>query len=221
MKKTVILIVSLIYVVSFSTKLYSQSNTVVIIKTTVGDLKIKLYDETPMHKENFLKLISDGYYNDILFHRVINNFMIQAGDPNSKFAKPGQMLGSGDLGYTVPPEFQPELYHKKGALAAARQSDNINPQKRSSAGQFYIVQGRVYTDKELDIMEQKNAHIKFTDEQRIVYTSIGGTPHLDYAYTVFGEVIEGTHVIDEIASVSTDTNNRPLTDIKIKSISIQ
>ncbi len=193
-----------------------NDNADVLIETTYGNIKIKLYDETPFHKENFLKLVSEKLYDDQIFHRVINNFMIQAGDPNSKNAKPGQPLGYGDLGYTIPAEFNKNLFHKKGALAAARQPDNVNPDKESSASQFYIVHGKVYSNEELNLMEQRGVHIKFTDEQRKIYTSIGGTPHLDYSYTVFGEVTEGIDIVDKIASVKTDKRDRPLNDIKIK-----
>ena len=142
--------------------------------------------------------------------------MIQAGDPDSKNAAPGQALGYGDLGYNIPAEFNKDLFHKKGALAAARQPDNVNPDKESSASQFYIVQGKVYSNKELDYMEQQGIHIKFTEEQKKIYTSVGGTPHLDYSYTVFGEVVEGIEVVDKIASVETDRRDRPVSDIKIK-----
>jgi cyclophilin family peptidyl-prolyl cis-trans isomerase len=210
------LFIALIFVNNISLNAQADDNTLVLLETTYGDIKIKLYDETPFHKENFLKLVSEKLYDDQIFHRVINNFMIQAGDPNSKNAKPGQPLGYGDLGYTIPAEFNKNLFHKKGALAAARQPDNVNPAKESSASQFYIVHGKVYTDKELDLMEQRGVHIKFTEEQRKIYTSVGGTPHLDYSYTVFGEVIEGIDVVDKIASVKTDQRDRPLNDIKIK-----
>lgn len=193
-----------------------KDNADVLIETTYGNIKIKLYDETPLHKENFLKLVSEKLYDDQIFHRVINNFMIQAGDPKSKNAKPGQPLGYGDLGYTIPAEFNKDLFHKKGALAAARQPDNVNPNKESSASQFYIVHGKVYSNQELDLMEQRGIHIKFTEEQRKTYTTVGGTPHLDYAYTVFGEVIEGIDIVDKIASVKTDKRDRPLNDIKLK-----
>jgi cyclophilin family peptidyl-prolyl cis-trans isomerase len=193
---------------------------VVEIETSFGIIKVKLYNETPMHQENFLKLVSRNFYDDLLFHRVIEGFMIQAGDPNSKNALPGQPLGQGDLDYTIPAEFNKDLFHKKGALAAARLPDNINPNKESSASQFYIVQGRKYSGSELDYMERSGTHIKFTDEQRKIYTTIGGTPQLDYSYTVFGEVIEGMDVIDKIASVETDRRDRPLKDIKLKIIRV-
>jgi cyclophilin family peptidyl-prolyl cis-trans isomerase len=220
MKRLVKLNYSLLIILFFfnNISLMSQinDNADVLIETTYGNIKIKLYDETPFHKENFLKLVSEKLYDDQIFHRVINNFMIQAGDPNSKNAKPGQPLGYGDLGYTIPAEFNKNLFHKKGALAAARQPDNINPDKESSASQFYIVHGKVYSNEELNLMEQRGVHIKFTDEQRKIYTSVGGTPHLDYSYTVFGEVTEGIDIVDKIASVKTDKRDRPLNDIKIK-----
>lgn len=191
---------------------YSQN---IKIETNLGNITIKLYDETPMHKENFIDLISKKYYDGQLFHRVIKDFMIQTGDNNSLSAKPGQRLGNGGATYTIPAEINKKYYHKKGAVAAARQSDNINPLKESSGSQFYIVQGRVFSDKELDYMEQNNMHIKFTDEQRKIYTTSGGSPHLDYSYTVFGEVIEGLDVIEKISQVATDQNDRPLKDVKI------
>ena len=220
MKRLVKIYYSLFIVLFFfnniSLKAQINDNAAVLIETTYGDIKVKLYDETPFHKENFLKLVSEKLYDDQIFHRVIKNFMIQAGDPDSKNAKPGQPLGYGDLGYTIPAEFNKNLFHKKGALAAARQPDNVNPDKESSASQFYIVQGRVYSNQELDLMEQRGVHIKFTEEQRKIYTSVGGTPHLDYSYTVFGEVTDGIEVVDKIASVKTDKRDRPLNDIKIK-----
>ncbi len=210
------LFIALIFVNNISLEAQINENADIVIETTYGSIKIKLYDETPFHKENFLKLVSEKLYDDLLFHRVISNFMIQTGDPDSKNAKPGQPLGFGDLGYTIPAEFNKDLFHKKGALAAARQPDNVNPGKESSASQFYIVQGRVFTDRELDYMEQRGDHIKFTEEQRKIYTSAGGSPHLDYSYTVFGEVTGGIDVVDKIASVKTDKRDRPLEDIKIK-----
>ena len=220
MKRLVKLNYSLFIILFFFNNISMMSqindNADVLIETTYGNIKINLYDETPFHKENFLKLVSEKLYDDQIFHRVINNFMIQAGDPKSKNAKPGQPLGYGDLGYTIPAEFNKDLFHKKGALAAARQPDNVNPSKESSASQFYIVHGKVYSPKELDLMEQRGIHIKFTEEQRKIYTTVGGTPHLNYSYTVFGEVIEGIDIVDKIASVKTDKRDRPLNDIKLK-----
>ncbi|HNQ21093.1 MAG TPA: peptidylprolyl isomerase, partial [Bacteroidales bacterium] len=164
------------------------------------------------HRDNFVKLIKSGYYDSLLFHRVIANFMIQGGDPQSKNAKPGQMLGNGGPDYTIPFEYVPEYFHKRGAIAAARMSDNVNPKKESSGSQFYIVQGRKFTMDELNILEQRG--FKFTDEQKQIYSTIGGSPHLDGQYTVFGEVISGMDVVDKIASLPTDRNNRPLQDVK-------
>ena len=210
------LFIALIFFNNIPMEAQINENPLILVETTYGNIKIKLYDETPFHKENFLKLVSEKLYDDQIFHRVIKDFMIQAGDPDSKNAKSGQALGYGDLGYNIPAEFNKDLFHKKGALAAARQPDNVNPDKESSASQFYIVQGKVYSNKELDYMEQQGIHIKFTEEQRKIYTSVGGTPHLDYSYTVFGEVIEGIEVVDKIASVETDRRDRPVSDIKIK-----
>ena len=181
---------------------------------------VVLYDNTPFHCENFIKLVNDGFYNGQLFHRVINNFMIQAGDPQTKNAEPGVRYGSGGPSYTIPAEFVPEYYHRKGALSAARQGDNVNPQKESSGSQFYIVQGKKLSDAELDAFEQRGMHIKFTPEQREIYKTLGGTPHLDYSYTVFGEVIEGLDVIDKIAAQQTDANDRPVVDVKINKMYI-
>ncbi len=201
----------------FSFESFSQN---LLISTSQGNITIKLYDDVPMHQENFRELVSKHFYDSLLFHRVIKDFMIQAGDPDSKYAKPGQFLGRGDVNYTIPAEIRKEFYHKKGAVAAARLPDNINPEKASSGCQFYIVKGKTYTDQELDYLENNDIHIKFTEEQRNVYKSLGGSPHLDYSYTVFGEVIEGLSVLDKISLAETDKNNRPLTDIRIKSISI-
>ncbi len=186
----------------------------VLIKTTMGDIKITLYEETPLHAENFVKLVKEGFYNDQFFHRVINNFMVQAGDPDTKTAQPGDPVGSGGPGYTVPAEFNAQLYHKKGAIAAARQGDNVNPQRASAGSQFYIVVGTVLTEDQLKQLEAQDMHIPFSDEQIKAYSTLGGTPHLDYAYTVFGEVVEGLDVVDKIAAVQTDGSDRPVEDIK-------
>lgn len=192
-----------------------STTTYVIIETPYGNMKVKLYNETPKHRDNFVKLVKEGYYNDLLFHRVIDGFMIQGGDPNSRNAQPGQMLGDGGPGYTIPAEFNDTLIHKKGALAAARMGDQVNPRKESSGCQFYIVQGAVYDSAQLQYFQQRMGK-KFTDRQIKAYTSVGGTPHLDGDYTVFGEVVEGLDVIDKIAAVKCDRMNRPLKDVRMK-----
>ena len=184
------------------------------ISTDYGDMIIKLYNGTPLHRDNFIKLAKAHYYDGTLFHRVIKNFMIQGGDPNSKNAAPGQMLGNGGPGYTIPAEFRKEYFHKKGVIAAAREGDNVNPEKASSGSQFYIVQGRKWTNTELNTMEQQRHHL-IPWEQKEVYMKIGGTPHLDGDYTVFGEVISGMNVIDSIANLPGDRFNRPLKDVKM------
>ena len=244
----------------------TEKETIVLIKTNLGDIKIKLYEKTPQHKNNFIKLVNEGFYNGLLFHRVIKNFMIQGGDPNSKNASANKQLGAGSLDYTIPAEFIPEYYNKRGALAAARQGDRVNPQKRSSASQFFIVQGEIYRSGQLDtLLMVKNENLKkqifgqeigkfsaelnelrqqnnqekfnriiaetraksdslfekskkyyFTEEQREMYTTIGGYPSLDGDYTVFGEVIEGMDIVDKIASVETGQANRPLVDIRME-----
>ena len=243
-----------------------DKETLVKIETTAGDIKVKLYNETPKHRDNFIKLVKDGMYEGTLFHRVIKDFMIQAGDPDSKNAPKGKMLGAGDVGYTIPAEFvYPKFFHKKGALSAARQGDNVNPKKESSGCQFYIVTGKVYDDSTLLSMESQmnenkinvifntlaQKHMKeiykmrkandedgfydlqeklfaeaqeiaakqpefhFTPEQIEAYTTVGGTPHLDGEYTVFGEVVEGMDVVDKIQQVKTDRSDRPEEDVKI------
>lgn len=191
----------------------------VLIQTTMGDIVIRLSDSTPLHRDNFLKLVKVGYYDSLLFHRVIQNFMIQGGDPNSKRAAAGVPLGNGGPGYTVPAEFRPTLFHKKGVLSAARTGDNINPQKASSGSQFYIVQGKIFTDAGLDSVEtfRMNGR-KIPAAQREVYKTIGGTPHLDQGYTVYGEVVKGIDIVDQIASVQTSKGrdiDRPLQDVRI------
>lgn len=198
--------------VSMAQKQKVVGNQVVLITTDLGKMKVRLYDATPKHRDNFIKLVQQGFYDSLIFHRVIKGFMIQGGDPKSKHAKPGEMLGNGDVGYTIPAEFVDSLYHKKGVLAAAR--DN-NPQKASSGCQFYIVQGKVFTDQELDMMEQQRGK-KWTAEQRKTYTTVGGTPHLDGNYTVYGIVVEGLDVLDKIATVPTAPGDRPLQDVRMK-----
>ena len=241
------------------------------IETTAGDIIVKLYNETPKHRENFIKLAQNGTYEGTLFHRVIKDFMIQAGDPDSKDAPKGKMLGAGDVGYTVPAEFvYPKYFHKRGALSAARQGDQVNPEKASSGCQFYIVTGKVYTDstllnmetqmnnmrfnnafnalaakhaKEIYKMRRNNdqeglmnlqdtliaqvekqmagqPEFRFTPEQVEAYTTVGGTPHLDNEYTVFGEVVEGMDVVDKIQQMKTDRNDRPEEDVKIKKVEV-
>lgn len=248
-----------------------EKETVLKIETSMGNIKVKLYNETPKHRDNFIKLAKDGTYNGTLFHRVIKDFMVQAGDPESKNAPKGKMLGSGDVGYTVPAEFvYPKYFHKKGALSAARQGDEVNPKKESSGCQFYIVTGKVFNDSTLLNMEQQknqnkvteafNAlaqkHMKeiykmrkandqdglyalqdtlfiqaeaeaakqpdfhFTPEQIKAYTTVGGTPHLDGEYTVFGEVVEGMDIVDKIQQVKTDRSDRPEEDVKIINVSV-
>ena len=244
--------------------------TKVELNTSLGIIVVGLYKETPKHHDNFVKLVKEGYYDGVLFHRVINNFMIQTGDGNSKTAKPGQMLGTGDPGYTIEAEFvYPKFFHKRGALAAARTADQVNPERRSSGSQFYIVTGKAYNEQQLMQMEhqmqQMNlqsifqakaaAHqkeimklrmardtagsealrqqliaeteaeaaknpVKLTDAQREAYSTVGGTPHLDNQYTVFGEVLEGMDVVAKIEAANTDRNDRPTEDIKIISAKV-
>ena len=240
--------------------------TKVRIKTTEGDIVIRLYDETPKHRDNFLKLVKEGFFDGTLFHRVIKDFMIQGGDPDSKSAKPGQMLSEGGPGYDIDAEIvYPQHFHKRGALSAARLGDNVNPERKSSGSQFYIVWGRTFNDGELKQMErqmvmmheqaifdslsmQHRAEIMqlrrnrdqaglqalqeqlvnqtkelsktspapaFTAEQRDAYTTVGGTPHLDNQYTVFGEVVEGLDVVERIQNTATDRSDRPTTDVSM------
>ncbi len=247
-----------------------KKNRIVQIDTEYGAVKIKLYDETPGHRDNFIKLAHGGFFDGTLFHRVIDGFMIQGGDPDSKGAKPGVMLGEGGPGYDIPAEFHPNLFHKKGVIAAAREGDQVNPKRESSGSQFYIAQGKVYEPEALEalvvninkkrtnaIFEHQRAQYKeeltklqkdgefdkfnskmeemkqkidsisvsqtlvLTDSMKEAYSTIGGIPHLDQAYTVFGEVIEGLDIIDKIAAENTDDNDRPLKDMKMKITIIQ
>jgi peptidyl-prolyl cis-trans isomerase B (cyclophilin B) len=183
----------------------------VLISTEYGDIKIRLYDETPLHRDNFVKLAKQGFFDSTLFHRIIPAFMIQGGDPNSKNAAPGQPLGMGDVGYRIPAEFNKNLIHKRGVLAAARDG---NPQKASSGCQFYITQGRTWSDDELNSFEMRNG-IKYTPEQRKIYKEIGGTAMLDMNYTVYGEVVSGMDVVDKIIMQPRDANDRPNKDIRM------
>ena len=183
------------------------------IVTDSGTMIVKLYDSTPLHRDNFLKLVKEGFYDSLMFHRIIQGFMVQGGDPNSKNAEPGTILGGGggDM-MRIPAEFKKSIIHKKGALAAARDG---NPEKASSACQFYIVQGKVLSDAELDMMEQRIGS-KYSLEQRNIYKKIGGTAMLDQNYTVFGEVISGLEVVDKIARAPKAPGDRPIGDIRMK-----
>jgi len=276
-KKT-LLIFSILSAIIYSFSAFVAPNppekeVIVLIETNLGNIKVKLYNETPKHRDNFIKLVKEHYYDSVLFHRCIQNFMVQGGDPDSKKAKPYAQLGEGGPGYTIPAEFNKNLFHKKGVLAAARESDLENPNQESSGSQFYIVQGKVFNDsllknivaKRITKMKLFNEIIKrneykayvqkyqafakaqnndsamyyynffdkkaeaelsttplytFTEEQLKAYSTVGGTPHLDGSYTVFGEVIEGMETVEKIAAQQTDTNNRPITDVRISKMSI-
>jgi peptidyl-prolyl cis-trans isomerase B (cyclophilin B) len=194
-------------VLAFS--VFSQERVKVKIETVHGEMIAELYNETPTHRDNFIKLVEKGFYDGTLFHRVIPNFMIQGGDPVSKEANPSQQIGNGGPGYTLPAEFNPNLIHKKGALAAARMGDAVNPKKESSGSQFYIVEGQVYDAQKMAMIEQRMG-VKLSDIQKKAYSSIGGTPHLDGGYTVFGEVIKGLEVITKISNLKRNKNNLPL-----------
>lgn len=279
MKKSIVFLLSVIVAVAASlaqTSLNDMSDNkalkdaTVLMRTTEGDITLRLYGDTPRHLENFVKLVKEGYYDGVLFHRVIREFMVQTGDPDSKDAAPGAMLGMGDPGYTLEAEIDcPRYFHKRGALAAARQGDQTNPERRSSGSQFYIVTGRTFTPSQLDQMEhsmgmQRKQEIfnrlasenrdsimslrrnrdqaglqalqdslvqqteaeaarnpfHFTEEQREAYTTVGGAPHLDGGYTVFGEVVSGLDVVARIENVATDRSDRPKEDVKVISMSV-
>lgn len=193
----------------------------VMLETTKGNIRIALYNETPLHRDNFIKLVKQGFYDGLLFHRVISSFMIQTGDSASRNARPGQMLGDSPESYKIPAEIRyPQLFHKRGAVAAARESDNVNPERASSASQFYIVYGRRFNDAMLDksqaeLDKNTGGKIKLTEEVRNTYKTQGGTPHLDGQYTVFGEIVEGLDVVNEIQWAETDSHARTKEDIKI------
>ena len=197
-----------------------EQETKVLIDTDKGKITVKLYNETPLHRDNFIKLVQSGLYNGLLFHRVISQFMVQAGDINSKDVSSEEILGAGDLDYTIPAEIvYPRYFHKNGQLCAARTGNDENPERASSGSQFYIVTGKFYTENELNKIEEEKK-VKLTAEQRDAYMFAGGIPHLDGDYTVFGEVVKGMKVVDKIQIVQTDLNNRPLKDIRIKSMKI-
>lgn len=218
--KRILFLIALVY--GASANLWAQTSTTeVLLETTMGNIRIALYDETPQHRDNFLKLTKMGSYDSLLFHRVIKDFMVQSGDIFSKRAKPGQLLGTGDYDYTQEAEFRlPKIFHRRGVVAAAREGDEKNPERRSGASQFYIVWGKIYDDRRLDYTQMKldsitNGEVQLTPEMREVYKTIGGTPHLDGQYTVFGEVTEGMNLIEKMQMVETDKNDRPLEDIRI------
>jgi peptidyl-prolyl cis-trans isomerase B (cyclophilin B) len=199
-----------------------QKETHVVMETTMGTIELKLYDETPLHRDNFVKLVKENAFDSLLFHRVIQDFMIQGGDPDSKYAAPGVLLGEGDRPYTLPAEFLLEqgIYHRRGVIASAREGDDVNPEQRSSAMQFYIVWGKIFDDEGLDKVQERldqrtNGSVRLTPEMREVYKTVGGTPHLDGQYTVWGEVVDGLDVVDAIQRVPTDANDRPLEDVRI------
>lgn len=254
-----------------SSNMENEKRTQVKLETTLGNITVALYNETPKHRDNFIKLVKEGVYDSTLFHRVIKQFMIQAGDPDSKNASDTAMLGNGDVGYTIPAEFNPKFFHKKGVLAAARQGDDVNPEKASSGCQFYIVTGRKFTEPQLLGMENKineqreeaifdnlaHQHMKeiykmrkagdnagllelqdsleaearalaekeekfrFTPEQIKAYSTVGGAPHLDGSYTVFGEVVEGMDVVEKIETAKTNRADRPLTNVRILKASLE
>jgi cyclophilin family peptidyl-prolyl cis-trans isomerase len=202
----------------FSQSGFPEKGTRAIIETNFGNIEILLYDETPLHRDNFIKLAKDEIYKDLLFHRVIKNFMVQGGDPNSRNATKGELLGSSSSGVDIPAEINPKFYHKKGAIAAARKSDQVNPVRASSGSQFYIVIGNVISVEQLNQIASRANSNPFSEKQIHDYTTIGGTPHLDGAYTVFGEVISGIEIIEKIALMPVDSYNRPLEDVKFSVI---
>lgn len=221
MKFLFTLLSSIVLTLNASAQTADSMRREVLIETGEGNIRIALYNETPAHRDNFIKLVGQGFYDGLIFHRVINRFMIQTGDSASRNAQPGQLLGNSDEGYTIPAEIRfPTLYHKRGAVAAARESDNKNPDRASSASQFYIVYGRRFNDEMLDKTQQSldnstQGTVKLTEDLREAYKKKGGTPHLDGQYTVFGEVVEGLDVVEKIQWADTDENDRPKEDIKI------
>lgn len=198
-----------------------QPRTQIVMQTNMGEIRLELYNETPLHRDNFIKLVKEGYYDGLLFHRVINKFMIQAGDSASRHAPQGALLGDSKESYQIPAEIHfPQLFHKRGALAAAREPDNVNPERKSSSSQFYIVYGQRFNEQMLDKVQERidqmtGGQVKLTPEIREVSMKKGGTPHLDGSYTVFGEVTDGMEVVKAIEWVDTDKNDRPINDVRI------
>lgn len=275
MKKTILSIISILTLCGFiacgNKHKQSMEGTVLLLETSMGDIRIRLYDDTPKHRDNIVKLAKEGFYDGTLFHRVIKDFMIQAGDPKSKNASDTATLGSGDTGYTIPAEFvYPKYFHRRGVVAAARMGDDVNPKQESSGCQFYIVTGKKFTEEELaalesqlnqqqlqaafnrmarqhmkDIFKMRKANdtlglkkledtlfeqakqevlshmFRFNDEQKKAYTTMGGAPHLDGQYTVFGEVIEGMDVVDAIQNVKTGRADRPVQNVTIEKITVE
>lgn len=211
----------LLFLLVTTSSAMAQDRAEVLLETTEGNIRIALYNETPLHRDNFLKLVKMHVYDSLLFHRVIKDFMIQGGDLNSKYAKPGQPLGTGELDYTIEPEFRlPQLFHRRGVVAAAREPDEVNPEMRSGACQFYIVWGRQLNDVAIGRVQQRldtltKGRVRLTPEMIEVYKTQGGTPHLDGQYTVFGEVLQGLDVVDKIQRSATDKRHRPYTDVRI------
>ena len=216
----------LLFLLVTTSSAMAQERAEVLLETTEGNIRIALYNETPLHRDNFLKLVKMHVYDSLLFHRVIKDFMIQGGDLNSKYAKPGQPLGTGELDYTIEPEFRlPQLFHRRGVVAAAREPDEVNPEMRSGACQFYIVWGKQLNDVAISRVQQRldtltKGQVKLTPEMIEVYKTQGGTPHLDGQYTVFGEVLQGLDVVDKIQQSATDKHHRPLTDVRILRASV-
>lgn len=260
MKIRTLILLSLVSMLSCTSK-YNDGSRYIKISTDEGDIVVKLYNETPKHTDNFIKLIEQKFFDGLIFHRVIKDFVVQGGDPETKNAEPGKLYGENDAGYLIDAEIVDTIYHKRGVIAMAREGDDVNPEKKSSSSQFYLVVGKVFTDEELNKLEDKlnkklrekiekklydsllssesnlnpkflnqvtqkvsiladsimnSKHIKFNENQRKIYTTIGGIPHLDGNYTVFGEIVEGYEIVEKISKVQTDTNDRPLKDIKFK-----
>lgn len=260
MKIRYLILFSLVSMLSCTSK-YNDNNRYIKILTDEGDIVVKLYNETPRHTENFIKLTEQNFFDGLIFHRVIKDFVVQGGDPETKNAEQGKLYGEKDAGYLIDAEIIDTIYHKRGVIAMAREGDDVNPEKKSSSSQFYLVVGKVFSDEELNelevnlnkklrektveklydslLIDSKNLnqksisqvtqkvnilvdsilkvkHIKFNENQRKIYTSVGGIPHLDGNYTVFGEIVSGYEVVEKISSVQTDSNDRPLKDIKFK-----
>ena len=199
-----------------------EKEVVMVVETTMGTVEFKLYNETPLHRDNFIKLAEQHYFDSLLFHRVIDNFVIQGGDPNSKYAQPGELLGDGEPDWRVPAEFRLDkgIFHRKGTVNAAREGDDTNPDRESCASQFCFMMGSPMTDEQLDRAQARldantGGQVKLTPEMRQVYKEVGGSPHLDGQYTVFGEVVSGMEVLEAIQKVATDDYDRPLEDVRM------